>query len=163
MATNIFPGSSTKNAASIVLMIRFNEFEAIFTGDTTHATENEILELYLPEFLDIDLLKIGHHGSLATSTSVRWANTLSPEIAVVSAGYNSYGHPREEVVERIEPHSGEAVPHLFRSAIRENRRYIYDYRNDYSEAIYSTRDVGKVKVVSNGQSWNASFERVEPQ
>ncbi len=93
-------------------MIRYGNFEAMLTGDATHATENTILDRYTDTFLDIDMLKIGHHGSLATSTSAAWADTLSPEISVVSSGTRSrYGHPRFEVIDRLDllPSIGKAV------------------------------------------------------
>ena len=51
---------------------------------------------------DIDLLKVGHHGS-AVSVSAEEARALSPEVSVASAGEgNRYGHPRAECVEALE-------------------------------------------------------------
>ena len=49
----------------------------------------------------IDILKVGHHGS-KTSTSKAFAETLSPDIAVISVGKNNkYGHPNKETIDTL--------------------------------------------------------------
>lgn len=51
---------------------------------------------------NIDLLKVGHHGSEVSITKEQ-ARTLDPEVAVASAGKNnSYGHPSKACVEALE-------------------------------------------------------------
>ncbi len=161
LAADIQHSFSAKNTSSIVLMLRFGSFEAVFTGDATLHTERAIIQRYPPDFLDTDLLKIGHHGSLATSSTQEWVDAISPEIAVVSAGKNGYGHPRREIISRMEPHTFSSQPHPIRSATREGRKYIFDYVDGYQESIYSTRDVGKVIVRSDGNSWSVEHERVD--
>lgn len=49
---------------------------------------------------DIELLVAGHHGS-KHSTADELLTVLRPEIAVISVGYNSYGHPSEETLRRL--------------------------------------------------------------
>lgn len=159
LAAAIRSNSSWKNAQSIVLMVRFGTFEAILTGDATHATENMILSRYQPDFLAVDLLKIGHHGSLATSTSAAWANVLHPKIAVVSAGERSgYGHPRKEVIARLAPHTTNdaAQAHAFSSATSKNRKYVWEDVDDYDELIYGTANSGNIVVTSNGTGFTVS-------
>ena len=146
---------SHKNTTSIVLMVRYNNFEAIFTGDATKKTERAILNRYPATWLDIDLLKIGHHGSLATSTIDDWAHTLSPEVAVVSAGTNRYGHPRTEILERLDDYTVSADPHPMNSATRADH-YVYEFKNNYTEAIYSTQVSDVVQVTSDGNTWNVA-------
>lgn len=144
---------SPKNTASIVLMIRYKDFESIFTGDATKITEKAIIDRYPASWLDIDLLKIGHHGSLTTSTTTDWALKLSPEIAVVSAGNNRYGHPRTEVLQRLENYTISANPHPMNSATRPEKKYVYKFNNSYNEAIYSTEVSGTIQVISDGSKW----------
>jgi competence protein ComEC len=49
-----------------------------------------------------DLLKVAHHGS-ATSTTPEFLAAVHPRFAVISAGYrNSFGHPRQVVLERLQ-------------------------------------------------------------
>lgn len=161
LAANVQSSFSHKNTTSIVVMVRFNQFEAIFTGDATKKTEKAITDEYPAAWLDVDLLKIGHHGSLATSTTVNWADTLKPEVAVVSAGKNSYGHPRKEVIERLDQHTIAAPAHPMNSATRVNGQYIYSFVPDYNEAIYSTQASGLVQVTSDGTSWNVTTQHIE--
>ncbi len=159
LAADVPASKSVKNATSIVVMIRYGNFEAIFAGDATHATENVILARYDDSWLDVELLKIGHHGSLSTSTSKIWADTLTPEIAVVSAGHeNRHGHPRREVVQRLEPHTISADTHSFVSATGKRGNYTWHADSQYTEAIYSTVTNGKVQVTTDGNSWQVTTE-----
>ncbi len=73
----------------------------MLAGDIEKDVEADIIETY-PEFAEVDLLLVPHHGS-KTSSSPNFVAQLSPEIALVSAGYgNSFGHPAIEVSERYE-------------------------------------------------------------
>lgn len=152
LAASVQSRKSRKNAMSIVFMIRYGEFEAVITGDATHATENIILERYTPEFLDIDVLKIGHHGSLATSTSKKWAEVLSPRAAFASSSSeNSYGHPRLEVIDRVKEYTESVQPHPFRSGESiGNRKYKYTTNSEETEAVYSNSTSGHIKLISDG-------------
>jgi len=53
-------------------------------------------------WIQADLLKVAHHGS-ATSTTPEILAATQPHFAVISAGaHNSFGHPRREVLERLQ-------------------------------------------------------------
>lgn len=96
----LFPNQDVSNwetnRASIVAKLVYGDKSFLLTGDSPIAIENVLINLD-SELLDSDVLKAGHHGS-RTSTSLAFANVVSPEYAVVSAGKdNSYGHPHEEV------------------------------------------------------------------
>ena len=91
-------GGTDSNAQSVVLLVRYGEFEALLTGDAPVAVEEAILE-DLPSALEV--LKVGHHGS-NTSTSPLLLAQTSPELAVISVGgRNRYGHPHADVLNRI--------------------------------------------------------------
>ncbi|WP_167506125.1 DNA internalization-related competence protein ComEC/Rec2 [Halobacillus faecis] len=73
-----------------------------FTGDISAPIEKDIVKRKLS--LQTDVLKVAHHGS-HTSTSEELLNGLQPKIGLISAGVdNRYGHPHEEVVERLSEH-----------------------------------------------------------
>ena len=71
----------------------------MFMGDASITTEKEILDKYnLP---DIDVLKVGHHGS-KTSSSKEFINEMNPKYGIISVGKNNrYGHPNKEVLDNL--------------------------------------------------------------
>lgn len=91
--------SSNINSTSIVIQMEVNDNKYLFMADAEEDVEsdNEI------EWEDIDVLKVGHHGSNTSSTE-QFINTILPEIAIISVNgdNNSYGHPSESVIERLE-------------------------------------------------------------
>lgn len=90
------------NDTSIVLMAQFLETRFLFTGDMEEAAEADLLDYWDETMaLDVDVLKVGHHGS-DTSSSYRFLRETAPEYAVISVGAdNSYGHPSEAVTSRL--------------------------------------------------------------
>ena len=69
---------------------------ALLVGDAHKRVEKFMVD----EAPQADLLKVGHHGS-ATSSTPEFLKAVRPRFAVVSVGlYNSFGHPRQEVMER---------------------------------------------------------------
>ena len=68
-------------------------------GDASITTEKEIQKEYnLP---NIDVLKVGHHGS-KTSSSKEFINEMNPKYSILSVGKNNrYGHPNKEVLKTL--------------------------------------------------------------
>lgn len=65
-------------------------------GDAGVEKEKDILEKY--SINDIDVLKVGHHGS-KTSSSKDFINKMNPKYSIISVGKdNRYGHPNKEVL-----------------------------------------------------------------
>lgn len=97
--------SESKNNSSLVWYASCGNFTALFTGDVEKEGEQDILQsemLKQYEIANIDLLKVAHHGS-KTSSSAAFLEVIQPKCAVISCGENNrYGHPHEEVVERLE-------------------------------------------------------------
>lgn len=85
------------NDASVVARLDYGESSFLFTGDAGIKTENLLMSVG-KEVLDTNVLKAGHHGS-RTSTSLTFAEAVTPEYAIISAGKdNTYGHPHQEVL-----------------------------------------------------------------
>ena len=85
---------------SMILRVDYGERSFLFTGDA-EAEEEALLLEQMPKLLDVDLLKVGHHGS-ATSSNEAFLQAVTPEIAVISASAdNSFGHPAPSVVDEL--------------------------------------------------------------
>jgi beta-lactamase superfamily II metal-dependent hydrolase len=86
------------NDNSVLLKLKYGKASFLFTGDCGWKCENEIMKT---EKIDVDVLKVGHHGS-KYSSSERFLEKTTPAIAIISVGKNSYGHPTNETLERLE-------------------------------------------------------------
>ena len=88
------------NNMSVVLKITYGNTEFLFQGDAESKIENDLLRSDYD--IDVDVLKIGHHGSKTSSTD-KYLEATSPDIAIISSGYdNNYGHPNGTVLNRLE-------------------------------------------------------------
>ncbi len=89
--------SDDLNDTSIVAELTFGKTKLLLMGDAGKEIEAELL----PKFdLDVDLLKVGHHGS-KHSTSPELLLEATPEFAVIQYGKNKYGHPTPETVDLL--------------------------------------------------------------
>ncbi len=78
------------------------EMITLFTGDAEAYAETAMMERDVLQ--DVDLLKVGHHGS-NTSSSAAFLAIVQPELCVIEVGEgNSYGHPKPEILERLQPY-----------------------------------------------------------
>ena len=97
-----------KNKVSPMVLLSYNSEEDVrrimFTGDAEGKGGNNGESLFLNGYndnIDIDLLKIGHHGS-ESSASNEFLQRLDPEYAVISVGtQGEHGHPRKECLDRL--------------------------------------------------------------
>lgn len=97
------------NEKSLVLQVEWKskekEFKALFAGDISIAMENELCERGL--LSDVDLFKANHHGSNYSNGDI-FLRGLKPEYIVVSCSKNnSYGHPGQMAMERMEASGAE--------------------------------------------------------
>ena len=88
-----------ENDNSNVIYIEQNGYKFMFMGDASVTTEKEIMNKYnLP---NIDVLKVGHHGS-KTSSGKEFINEINPKYSIISVGKNNrYGHPNKEVLDNL--------------------------------------------------------------
>ncbi len=88
------------NEDSMVIWAEILGTNILFTGDIGEDTEN-VLEETLPQ--DIQVLKVAHHGS-RFSTGTSFLDSKNIDAAVISVGYNFYGHPSKETLSRLGDH-----------------------------------------------------------
>ncbi len=88
------------NNDSLAFRVSFGERSFLLTGDLEKPMEGRLLAEGLAEHADV--LKVGHHGS-RTSSIQPFLSSVSPSVAIVSAGYeNSFGHPNQDVLKRLD-------------------------------------------------------------
>lgn len=88
-----------ENDASLVNYITFLKYKFLFMGDAPRGVEEKIIEKY--NLFNIDVLKVGHHGS-KTSSSKYFIDKIIPKYSVISVGRNNgYGHPHEEALSNL--------------------------------------------------------------
>ncbi len=92
---------SEPNNASIVAQLTYGEQEYLFMGDAEEEAENKLLNEGILD--DIDVLKVGHHGS-DTSTTENFINKVLPESSIISVqeGVKYDDMPDENVINRLE-------------------------------------------------------------
>lgn len=90
--------SMDENDKSIVPYFKINNVNYLLMGDASILIEEKIINNYS---IDVDILKVGHHGS-STSSSKKFLDFCSPETAIISCGRNNYyGHPSDIVIQRL--------------------------------------------------------------
>ena len=89
-----------ENDNSNVIYSELNVYKFMFMGDVGIDKEKDILDKY--NLSNVDVLKVGHHGS-KTSSSKEFINVINPKYSIISVGKNNrYGHPNKEVLENLE-------------------------------------------------------------
>lgn len=87
-----------ENERCLTLTASVSDYNVLITGDAGKSVEAELAEN--EDLSDTDLLIVGHHGS-KHSCSQELLQAAKPGAAVISVGYNSYGHPTNAVVQRL--------------------------------------------------------------
>lgn len=107
----------TLNSNSIVLRLDYKKKSFLFTGDATKESENVMMKLGYD--VDVDVLKVGHHGS-KTSSGNRFLKEVSPEISIISLGETQTTFPSKSVQKTLDKYGGD---------------------------IYTTRENGNIRIV----------------
>ncbi|MDD6273032.1 MAG: DNA internalization-related competence protein ComEC/Rec2 [bacterium] len=89
-----------ENDNSSVIYTELNNHKFLFMGDAGVGVEQDLIEKY--NLQDIDVLKVGHHGS-KTSSSELFIDEINPKYSIISVGKNNrYGHPNDSVLDNLE-------------------------------------------------------------
>lgn len=111
------------NSNSVVFALKYRNFEALFTGDITPEAIQKLL--LLQNFSEMDYIKIPHHGSRNGLTE-HLLKATKPEVAVISVGKNSFGHPHQEILDMLKA---------------------------YNMIVFRTDEMGDVHVVTDGEKY----------
>lgn len=87
---------SDTNDLSIVFLLKYGGFKALFTGDISPAVSDQLS--VISSVQRIDYVKIPHHGS-KNGISQKLLEATKPKVAIISVGKNNpYGHPHQEIL-----------------------------------------------------------------
>ena len=85
-----------ENDNSSVIYTELNDYKFLFMGDAGIEVEEDLIKKY--NLQDIDVLKVGHHGS-KTSSGKEFIDEVNPKYSIISVGKNNrYGHPNDSVL-----------------------------------------------------------------
>lgn len=94
-------GIPENNDESVVLKVESLTEDILLMGDASSKVENILMSEY-GNFLNVDILKVGHHGS-KYSTNLKFLKETTPKISIISVGRdNQYGHPDGGVIKNLE-------------------------------------------------------------
>jgi beta-lactamase superfamily II metal-dependent hydrolase len=98
------PGVADENDLSVVVRVRYGQFDAVIAGDLSGVTGGGYVDVestVAARIGQVEVYKVNHHAS-RYSSNARWLSALRPKIGIVSIGpSNSYGHPSAEAMGRL--------------------------------------------------------------
>ncbi|NLL55874.1 MAG: MBL fold metallo-hydrolase [Clostridiales bacterium] len=96
-----FSGANQKNNQSFICLLEYGGRRVLFTGDAGVATEKWFISEIDKPYIDVDVLKVGHHGS-NSSTGQEFLEFIDTEYAIISCDDGTmYGHPHKEAMDRL--------------------------------------------------------------
>lgn len=119
--TNALPSRRNENDRSVVLYVKYKNFDYVLDGDlgagpeqcTQHQTTQKNFQGPVARALSdlgwmdpnrgVDVLHIAHHGS-ESSTSASYFNLMKPEVGLISVGArqpDNFFHPRQDVTDAV--------------------------------------------------------------
>ena len=121
----------SENNKSTVIRLDYGKTSFLFTGDIEAEVERTLIE-HSSHLLDVDVLKVPHHGSKSSSTK-DFLEAVTPDVSVVLVGEsNRFNHPHREVLRRLQ--------------------------NETDRAVLRTDLNGLIQIVSNGQEYHVVAE-----
>lgn len=137
------------NDNSIVLKVNYGETKFLFTGDMEENSEKDIIETSVN--LDVDVLKVAHHGS-DTSSSYVFLREVNPEYAVISCGIdNDYKHPHEKILSRLEDTGAEVF--------RTDKMGTIVAKSDGKEITFNQSGLNSSPNTENSENINQTIQK----
>ena len=124
---------SSLNNNSAVIRLDYGDVSFLFPGDIEKERENQLIQV-AKDKLNIDVLKVPHHGS-STGTTIAFLQATTPDVGVIFCGKgNNYGHPHLETLEALQ---------------------------SFGIQIYRTDVNGTILVETDGKTYRVILERGE--
>lgn len=124
----------SKNSQSLVLLVEYGAFRAIFPGDAEGSTESAAMDAFGALIEGSTLVLSSHHGANThQSNHPTWAATVAPQIVIHSAG-KSHGHPNKSAVERYRGALFDTSPHSMRHATSRSSQYV-EFSTEQAEYV----------------------------
>ena len=106
------------NNYSPIAILSYMNKKIMFTGDAEKEVEEDLIEYYTDwnrlNELDVDILKVGHHGSDSSSTP-EFLKYVKPEYAIIEVGKdNKHGHPHEDTLKNLQS-AGLSINDIYRT------------------------------------------------
>lgn len=143
-----------ENDASLIQLVTLGDFEYLAMGDATSDdwqdeddTEEALISAgAIPDGPDIDVLKVGHHGS-DTSTGKRFVGSIRPEVAVISSDLTKDHLPKLTAVKVLDVNDAKVLV-TGRARDEEGRFHQsqHAYDDDY-EPVRLRDEVGTVTIL----------------
>ncbi|HYD92690.1 MAG TPA: MBL fold metallo-hydrolase, partial [Flavobacterium sp.] len=93
---------SAINETAIAARLSYKDYNFLLTGDIGFPSEAKMVAMIKPEYLQAEVLKVGHHGSRHSSSTL-FLQQVQPQVATISAAAdNRYGHPTPDALGRLE-------------------------------------------------------------
>lgn len=92
------PDVGDENERCISALISIGEYDMLVTGDSPKSAEKALIDSH--NISGVELLVAGHHGSRYSSCG-ELLGSIGADTAIISVGYNTYGHPTYETLERL--------------------------------------------------------------
>ena len=121
-----WPGGSchlNRNDCSIVALLDFHDFEALFPGDIGESGQKALSSAGFTTS-GVELLKVPHHG--ADCLWEPFLEAVRPEVSIISVGKNPYGHPTVVTLDKL---------------------------RKIGSRVFRTDEQGTVEVTSDGEGW----------
>ena len=138
--------SNNTNNSSLVISLNYKDKNILLPGDI-----EEEAEYALYNNLNIhDIVLVPHHGSKTSSTE-QFVDAVTPKIAILSYGRNSYGIPHQEVILRYE-NAGSKIFSTFEQGeinivLKDDNMYYNTYINNKSDNYYELYFIGIIYKV----------------
>ena len=129
ISPNININDSEGNNNSIVIKVTYGDIDFLLTGDLESEGEKRLIDNNTD--IKSEILKVGHHGS-KSSSSQEFLEKIKPEISIISVGKNSYGHPNQDVLDRL---------------------------NIIKSKIFRTDESGSIEINTDGKTYSVRTEK----